>query len=62
VAAWAALAASTPLAKVQNEYLKPPGVLQVAVPVMGLVGCFVIRELGTRRAGADIPHPEMASG
>ena len=44
--AWVALAASTPLAKVQIDYLKLPRVLQVAVPVMGLIGWLVVRELG----------------
>lgn len=46
VVAWVALAASTPLAKVQIDYLKLPRVLQVAVPVMGLIGWLVVRELG----------------
>jgi hypothetical protein len=45
VAAWVVLAASTPLAKVQIDYLKPPGVLQIAVPVMGLIGAVVMRQL-----------------
>lgn len=53
--AWAALAASTPLAKVQIDYLHPPAVIQLAVPVMGLVGWLVVRELAAvRRVDAPV--------
>lgn len=48
-AAWVVLAASTPLAKVQIDYLKPPGVLQIAVPVMGLTGWIVMKVLPAPR-------------
>ena len=63
VLAWAVLAASTPLAKIQIDYLKTPAVLQIAVPVMGIVGGLVIRELARRpsTANAGNPHPRMAS-
>ena len=46
IVAWAVLAASTPLAKVQIDYLKPPGVVQIAIPVVGIIGGLVIWELG----------------
>lgn len=55
--AWLILAVSTPLAKVQIDYLNPPAVVQVAVPVMGLVGWLVIREL----AKLDADRPGVAS-
>ena len=61
VLAWLVLAASTPLAKVQIDYLKPPGVFQFAVPVMGIVGWLVIRELARQPAVPDKPQPEVAS-
>jgi hypothetical protein len=44
-AAWIVLAASTPLAKIQIDYLKPPGVLQIAIPLMGVVGWLAMREI-----------------
>ncbi|MFO0806177.1 MAG: glycosyltransferase family 87 protein [Gemmataceae bacterium] len=44
-AAWIVLAASTPLAKIQIDFLKPPGVLQIAVPAMGVIGWLVMRSL-----------------
>ncbi|MDB5313622.1 MAG: hypothetical protein JWO38_7824 [Gemmataceae bacterium] len=43
--AWVVLAVSTPLAKVQIDYVQPPAVIQVAVPVMAAVGLLVMREL-----------------
>jgi len=50
---WVVLAASTPLALVQEKFLKLPGVVQISVPVMGFVGWRVARELsGTRSIGA----------
>jgi hypothetical protein len=58
--AWCVLAASTPLAKVQIDYLHPPAVLQVAVPVMGLVGWLAMRELAAPYP--VIPRPGAASG
>lgn len=45
-AAWLVLAASTPLTKVQIDYMNLPGVVQIAIPVMGLIGWLVIREAG----------------
>lgn len=47
-AAWLVLAASTPLAKAQIDWLKPPGTLQIAIPVMGVVGWVVMRKLVER--------------
>jgi len=44
-ATWLVLASSTPLAKVQIDYLKLPGVVQIAVPVMGVVGCLAMKNL-----------------
>lgn len=43
--AWIALAISTTLAKGQIDYLQPPFVVQIAVPVMGVVGWRAMREL-----------------
>jgi alpha-1,2-mannosyltransferase len=51
---WAVLAASTPLAKVQIDYLKTPGTAQLAVPIMGIVGWLAIRELA--RPSLDKPR------
>jgi hypothetical protein len=45
VAAWLVLAVSTPLAKVQIDYLKWPSIVQIAVPVLGTVGALAFREL-----------------
>jgi len=45
-AAWLVLAASTPLAKVQIDYMNLPGVVQIAVPVMGAIGWLAMREAG----------------
>ncbi len=45
VLAWLVLAASTPLAKIQIDNLKLPGVVQLAIPAMGLIGWIVIRTL-----------------
>lgn len=61
--AWVALAVSTPLAKVQLDYLQPPAVVQVAVPVMGLVGWSGARELvvGNREPQPVMPRPTVAS-
>lgn len=56
-AAWLVLAVSTPLAKVQLDYLHPPAVVQVAVPVMGLVGWLVARELAASRPVIRCPAP-----
>jgi alpha-1,2-mannosyltransferase len=42
---WAVLAASTPLAKVQIDFLKTTGTVQLAIPIMGIVGWLAIREL-----------------
>lgn len=61
VLAWLVLAVSTPLAKLQIDYLKPPGVVQLAIPVMGIVGWLVIRELGKQHEGADIPRAVVAT-
>jgi hypothetical protein len=47
VAAWLVLAASTPFSKMQIDYLRPPGILQIAIPVMGIVGWLVIKELAS---------------
>jgi alpha-1,2-mannosyltransferase len=47
---WAVLAASTPLALVQEKFLKLPVVLQISVPVLGLVGWRVSRELTAARS------------
>jgi alpha-1,2-mannosyltransferase len=44
--AWGILAASTPLAKVEIDYLNWSITVQLAIPVMGLIGWAVIRELG----------------
>jgi hypothetical protein len=52
VVAWLVLAASTPLAKLQIDYLKPPGVVQIAIPVMGAIGWIVMRQL----ADTESPH------
>jgi alpha-1,2-mannosyltransferase len=42
---WLVLAVSTPLALVQEKFLHLPGVVQISVPVMGVVGWRVAREL-----------------
>jgi hypothetical protein len=47
--AWVVLAASTPIAQVQERVLGLPRVLQISVPVMALVGGLVARELMTVR-------------
>ena len=52
VTGWVVLAASTPLAKVQIDHLDPYPVVQIAVPVMGVVAWLTFRELakGSRNA------------
>ena len=45
VTAWLVLAASTPLAKIQIDNLKLPGVMQLAIPVMGVIGWRVVKEV-----------------
>ena len=56
VLAWLVLAASTPLAKIQIDNLKLPGVVQLAIPAMGLIGWLVAREL-LKEFTAKAPSP-----
>jgi hypothetical protein len=42
---WVILAASTPLSLVQEKFLELPGVVQISVPVIGLVAWRAAREL-----------------
>jgi len=55
VLAWAALTVSTTLTLVEIRYLRPPVVVQVSIPVMGVVGWLAMRELGRVRAGERRP-------
>jgi hypothetical protein len=55
--AWVALAVSTAVTKIEIERLHPPGVVQLAVPVMGVVGWLVCRELAVVRTR---PEPATA--
>jgi len=48
-ASWVVLLASTPLALVQERFLHLPAVLQISVPVMGVVGWRAARELTIAR-------------
>ncbi|MBA4064034.1 MAG: hypothetical protein C0501_10040 [Isosphaera sp.] len=62
--AWVGLAVGTPLALVQIKYLALPAVVQVSVPVLGLVGWLAARELAAAGAGVGNPWPagEAAGG
>jgi hypothetical protein len=52
---WVVLMVSTPLSLVQERFLQLPAVLQISVPVMGVVGWLAARELmAARPVGA---HP-----
>jgi hypothetical protein len=52
---WVVLLVSTPLSLVQERFLQLPAVLQISVPVMGVVGWLAARELmAARPVGA---HP-----
>jgi hypothetical protein len=46
---WVVLAASTPLSLVQERFLHSPAVVQISVPVMGLVGWLAARGLMAAR-------------
>jgi alpha-1,2-mannosyltransferase len=46
---WVVLTASTPLALVQERFLHLPAVVQISVPVMGVVGWLAARELMAAR-------------
>ena len=48
-AAWIVLVASTPVSLVQEKFMGLPAVLQISVPVMGLVGWLAARQLTTAR-------------
>lgn len=47
--AWIVLAASTPISLVQEKFMSLPAVVQISVPVMGIVGWLAARELTTAR-------------
>ena len=52
---WVVLAASTPLSLVQEKYLALPGVVQISVPIIGMVGWIAARELVRARASGAQP-------
>ena len=47
--AWIVLLASTPLSLVQEKFLHLPAVVQISVPVLGVVGWLAARELMAAR-------------
>jgi alpha-1,2-mannosyltransferase len=46
---WVVLTASTPISLVQEKFMGLPAVVQISVPVMGLVGWLAARQLTTAR-------------
>jgi hypothetical protein len=60
--AWAVLTASTTLTLVQIRYLALPVAVQVSIPVLGVVGWLVARELAERGHAASTTEQSLTGG